>query len=267
MKKFLISAVIFLSAISGGMSEGRGSITVLGDSIASGYGLSEYVSGNDYSAPESFGNLLGAESTHYENYAVDGRRSEELLAAVSDETDPIVRSVAEADNVIISIGGNDFLKPLLDGIKTAALTDTDFFISLLEGEVSSGSISEYTNNILQSALTAAKAVDVNGSVSNIRKIVEKISELNPGARIILLTVYDPFAGNVLLTAASEAAEEKLSELNEGIKSLAGSNVYVADIYRAFKGHEAEYTNIGRLDIHPNSAGHNRIYEVLSEITR
>lgn len=264
MKKLLISAVIFLSAIAGSISEGRGSITVLGDSIASGYGLSEYISGNDYSAPESFGNLLGAESAHYENYAVDGRRSDELLAAVSDENDPIVRSVTNADNVIISIGGNDFLKPMLEAIKTAALTDTDFFMSVLEGSVSSKNISDYTNNILKSAIEAAKAVDAEGSVGNIRKIVEKISSLNPDARIILLTVYDPFAGNVLLTAVSDAAEEKLFELNEGIKSLAGGNVYVADIYEEFKTHESEYTNIGRLDIHPNGAGHNRIYEVLSE---
>ncbi len=265
MKKLLITAVIFLSAISGSISENRGSITVLGDSIASGYGLREYVSGNDYSAPESFGNLLGAESPRYENFAVDGRRSDELLTAVSDENDPIVRSVSTADNVIISIGGNDFLKPMLEAIKTAALTDTDFFTSVLEGDISPESISGYSNNILQSALTAAKAVDVDSSVSNIRRIVEKILSLNPEARIFLLTVYDPFAGNVLLAAASEAAEEKLTELNGGIRSLAGANVYIADIYEEFKGHEAEFTNIGRLDVHPNGAGHNRIYEVLSEM--
>lgn len=265
MKKFLISAVIILSAVSGSISERHRSVTVLGDSIASGYGLSEYVAGNDYSAPDSFGNLLGAESEHYENFAVDGRRSEELLAAVSDKNDPLVRSASEADDIIISIGGNDFLKPLLDGIKTAALADTDFFISVLEGDISAGKISEYSNNILQSALTAAKNVDVENSVGNIRRITEKLSALNPDSRIILLTVYNPFAGNVLLTAAVEAAEEKLAELNNGIKSLAGGNIYVADIYEEFKGHEAEYTNIGRLDIHPNSAGHNRIYEVLSEM--
>ncbi len=265
MKKLLISAVIFLSTISAGASARQESVTVLGDSIASGYGLTDYVSGNNYSAPESFGNLLGAEGRKYENYAVDGRRSDELLAAVNDENDSIVRSVSDADNVIISIGGNDFLKPLLDGIKTAALTDTDFFMSVLEGEISADSISAYSNNILQSALTAARSVDVDGSVSNIRKITEKITTLNPDARIILLTVYNPFAGNVLLTAASDAAEEKLAELNGGIMSLAGGNICVADVYEAFKGHEAEFTNIGRLDIHPNGAGHNRIYEVLAEI--
>lgn len=266
MKKLLIGAAIFLTMLSADPTpEKRGGVTVIGDSIASGYGLSEYVSGNNYSALDSFGNLLGAESREYENYAVDGRKSEELLAAFSDKNDPLVRSVSETDNIIISIGGNDFLKPMLDAIKTRAFTDTDFFLSILEGDISSGTISEYSNGILQSALTAARNVDVDGTVGNIRKITDRISALNSDARIILLTVYNPFAGSVLLTAASEAAEEKLAELNNGIKSLAGGNIFVADIYEVFKGHEAGYTNIGRLDIHPSSAGHYKIYEAVSEI--
>ncbi len=266
MKKILIGAAIFLTAISGNLpSKKYSSITVIGDSIASGYGLSEYVSGNNYSALDSFGNLLGAESEEYENYAVDGRRSDELLAAFSDKNDPLVRSVSDADNVIISIGGNDFLKPMLDAIKMQALTDTDFFLSILEGDISAGNISEYSNGILQSALTAAREVDVDGTIGNIRRITEKISSLNPDTRVILLTVYDPFAGNVLLAAAAEAAEEKLAELNGGIKSLAGGNIFAADIYEVFKGHEAGYTNIARLDIHPSSAGHYKIYETITEI--
>jgi len=62
-----------------------------------------------------------------------------------------------------------------------------------------------SNGILQSALTAAREVDVDGTIGNIRMITEKISSLNPDARVILLTVYDPFAGNVLLDAAAAAA--------------------------------------------------------------
>lgn len=267
MKKFLVAAAIFLSAVSGARAaEDRENITVAGDSIASGYGLSEYVSGNNYSALDSFGNLL-ASSGHYENYAVDGRKSKELLDAFSDNGAPLVKSVSNADSVIISIGGNDFLKPMLDAVKTAALTDADFFLSILRGDISAGKVSDYSNNILQSALTAARDVDVGKSVSNIEKITEKINELNPRAKIIILTVYNPFAGNVLLAAASEAAEEKLAELNGGIRALAdsNSNVIIADVYEAFKGHESEFTNIGRLDIHPNSSGHFRIYELLSEL--
>ncbi|MCM1165762.1 MAG: SGNH/GDSL hydrolase family protein [Lachnospiraceae bacterium] len=265
MKKLLIGAAMLLTMLSGSAPKKYGSLTVVGDSIASGYGLSEYVSGNNYSALDSFGSLLGAESAHYENFAADGRRSDELLSVLSDDSAPLTRSASEADSVIISIGGNDFLKPMLDAIKTQALTDTDFFLSILEGDISANGISEYSNGILQSALTAARAVDVNATVGNIRRITERIKTLNPAAQIVLLTVYNPFSGNVLLTAASEAAEEKLSELNGGIKALADDTIVIADVYGAFKGHEAGYTNINRLDIHPSSAGHHKIYETLSEI--
>lgn len=266
MKKLLVCAAFFLSMISGNTPPGKsGGLLVLGDSIASGYGLSEYIPGNDYSALDSFGSLLSARFDGYENYAVDGRRSDELLAAFDEPDGAVAPAVTGADTVVISIGGNDFLKPMLDAVKTRALTDGDFFTAILEGSINAESISEYSNGILQAALTAAKEVDVNASVSNIRRITEKVSELNPDADIVLLTVYDPFAGNVLLTAASEAAEEKLGELNEGIRSLESGHVMTADIYEAFKGNEGAYTNISRLDIHPSSAGHFRIYEVISEL--
>lgn len=266
LKQLLIGAAVFLTLIATGSPPKKyGRVTVIGDSIASGYGLSEYVSGNNYSALDSFGNLLGAESREYENFAADGKKSDELLADFYDKDSPLIRSLQNTDNVIISIGGNDFLKPMLDAVKTRALTDTDFFSSILEGDISAGTISEYSNSILQSALDAARKVDVEHTVYNIRVITDIISSLAPDAKIVILTVYNPFSGNVLLSAASDAAEEKLSELNEGIKSLEGGNVFTADIYEVFKGHAAGYTNIGRLDIHPSSAGHYKIYEALADV--
>lgn len=264
MKKLLLCAVFFISLVSGNAPSEK-SLLVLGDSIASGYGLSEYVAGNDYSALDSFGSLLGAEFGEYENRAVDGRRSDELLAAFDEADGAVAEAAANADTIIISIGGNDFLKPMLDAVKTRALTDGDFFTAILEGNISAESISAYSNGIMRSALDAARGVDVESTVGNIRRITERIAALNPDADIILLTVYEPFAGNVLLSAASEAAAEKLGELNDGIRSLAGEHVLTADIYEAFKGNENAYTNISRLDIHPSSAGHFRIYEVISEI--
>ena len=80
-----------------------------------------------------------------------------------------------------------------------------------------------------------------------------------------MTVYDPFSGNVLLKAASEVAAERLSVLNARISKLRGGNVKVIDVYGAFDGKAGEYTNINKLDIHPNAEGHNRIYELLKEV--
>ena len=243
---FTVAAVV--SAVSS-----LGNLTVIGDSIASGYGLPGYVSGDDYSAPGSFGSILSGEAEDYANLAVDGRKSGELLAALSDGE--MADAVSAADNVVISIGGNDFLKPLFSAVKKEAITDTTIIQAILDGTFKAEMISEYTNRIMNAALSAGEEVDAAAIVDNIRQITERIHELNPEAKIVLLTVYNPFNGNVLLSAAGRVADEKLAELNNGIKSLESDYTAIADIYEAFRGKEAQTTNINKLDIHPNSEGH------------
>lgn len=237
---------------------GLGNLTVIGDSIASGYGLPGYVSGDDYSAPGSFGSILSGECEDYANFAVDGRKSGELLAALSGGE--IVDSVAAADNIVISIGGNDFLKPMFNAVKTEAITNTAIIQAILDGTFKADMISDYTNRIMTAALSAAENVDTAAITDNIRQITERVHELNPDAKIVLLTVYNPFNGNVLLSAAGKVADDKLAELNGGIKALESDYVTIADIYTAFRGKEGQTTNINKLDIHPNSEGHTIIGE-------
>lgn len=230
-----------------------GNLTIIGDSIATGYGLTGYVSGDNYSASGSFGSILSTESEDYRNLAVDGRKSSELLAALSEGE--MTEAISNADNIVISIGGNDFLKPLFTAIKKEAITDTTIIQAILDGTFKAEMISEYTNRILTAALSAAESVDTSAIAENIRQVTERIHELNPEARIVLLTVYNPFNGNVLLSAAGSVADEKLAELNGEIKSLESDCVKIADIYEAFRGKEGQTTNINKLDIHPNSEGH------------
>lgn len=239
-------------------------LTVLGDSIASGYGLSEYTAGNNYSAPLSFGNMLGAEFDNYRNFAVDGRTSRQLLDALIVPSGALANAVFDADCVVISIGGNDFLKPMISAVKKAAMGDDELWEAIFNGEFQAGMLGDYSQKILNSALDAAKQVDVEKTAENIRRCVENVQRVNPDAHIILMTVYDPFSGNVLLKAASDVAKERLSVLNAGIKALEGENVSVIDVNGAFDGKAGEYTNINKLDIHPNADGHYRIYEMLRE---
>lgn len=250
-------------SVMGSAVSGR-TLTVLGDSIASGYGLSEYTAGNNYSAPLSFGNMLGAEFDNYRNFAVDGRTSRQLLDALIVPSGVLANAVYGADCVVISIGGNDFLKPMISAVKKAAMGDYELFGAILNGEFQAGMLGDYSQRILNSALDAAKQVDVEKTAENIRRCVENIQRVNPDAHIILMTIYDPFSGNVLLKAASDVAKERLSVLNAGIMALESENVSVIDVNGAFEGKAGEYTNINRLDIHPNADGHYRIYELLKE---
>lgn len=241
------------------------SLTLLGDSIASGYGLAEYKAGNNYSAPLSFGNMLGAEFENYRNFAVDGRTSGQLLEALRTPDEALGKALSDADVIVISIGGNDFLQPMISAVKSAAFGDYELIAAIFKGEFRAEMLGEYSQRILNAALDAAKRVDVDKTAANIEGCVKLISELNPDAGIILMTVYDPFSGNVLLKAASEVAEERLGVLNAGIAALEGGNVKVIDVYGAFDGKAGEYTNINKLDIHPNAEGHNRIYELLKDV--
>ncbi len=84
------------------------SLTVLGDSIASGCMLPQYEAGNNYSAPLSFGNMLGSKFESYQNFVVDGRTTEELLNELRS-SEELAETVSNSDVIVISIGGNDFL--------------------------------------------------------------------------------------------------------------------------------------------------------------
>lgn len=269
MRKIVFCVLIFLTMLIpaapafGEKAESR-ALTVLGDSIASGYGLAEYKSGNNYSAPLSFGNMLGAEFDSYLNFAVDGRTSRQLLDALKAPNEALAEAVSGADVIVISIGGNDFLKPMLSAVKSAAVGDYELIAAIFKGEFRPEMLGEYTQRILNAALEAAKKVDAEQTADNIGRCVKLIEKLNPNAEIILMTVYDPFSGNTLLKAASDAAHERLSILNAGIMALESDNVKVIDVYGAFDGRAGEYTNINRLDIHPNTEGHYRIYELLQD---
>lgn len=268
MKKILLFAVIVsIAFIPSGRcfaNTGFGNAVVLGDSIASGYGLPDYIGGNNYSAPLSWGNLLGSECEHYENFARDGMTSEELLLLLEHPSDALLNSLKSADCVIVSIGGNDFLGKMMDAVKISALSDTETISALLNGEFRAEMLGEFSNRILNAVISAMRDADVEKTVSNTREILQIISRINPKAKIILLTLYNPFSGHILLSGISDTAEEILTELNSGFSEAARnfSNAKIADVHSAFAGSASEFTNINRLDIHPNEAGHARIYEVV-----
>ena len=236
------------------------SLTILGDSIASGCMLPQYEPGNNYSSPLSFGNMLGAGFESYQNFAVDGRTTEELLNALKSSDEELAAAVSNSDVIVISIGGNDFLQPMI----SAMMSNGELIASIFTEGYQPDMLDEVTQKILNSALEAAKNVDVKKTLDNISECVKLISNVNPDTEIILMTVYDPFPGNDLLSAASEVAQEQLSLLNFGITTLQGGKVSVIDVYGAFDGKADKYTNIGIMDIHPNADGHYRIYELLKK---
>lgn len=270
MKKMIsaaCAAALALTAASSAVSAESydGKLAVLGDSITSGYGLDGYVSGDNTSAADSFSNKLAADFSEYVNLAVDGRTSEELLEAL-DSDENVSAAVENAAAVVISIGGNDFLTPMMTAAQTAIMSDPDIMQGIMDGTVTVAEAMESNMDMInESVVSAAKQVDVQLTVDNIGSIVDKVTEISPDSEIYLLTVYNPFEGVDDMEKYFEAAESILPVLNSGISDIAEQdNVHLIDAYTAFNGHALEYTNIASVDIHPNKAGHEVIYDLICE---
>lgn len=239
-----------------------GSLVVLGDSIASGYGLSGYTAGDNYSAPDSFANRLGELYPEYRNFAQDGLTTDGLLTKLEDEE--TAAALSGADTVVVSIGGNDFLQPMLTAVITEAMENPDLIEALQGGD---GDLTEYLDimrELTDKLTSAAEAVDTAAVGDNAGEILGTVRELNPDCEIIILTVYNPFEDVEGMELFDVTAREKLAELNSEIAAAAEQNgAQVADVFTLFQGNAEKYTNIAAMDIHPSKDGHGAIYSLLT----
>ncbi len=241
-----------------------GSLVVLGDSIASGYGLPNYTAGNNYSAKDSFGNKLGAKSASYANFAVDGRTTEQLLTAI-DSTD-ISDKIKNADNVVVSIGGNDYLVPLDTTLMDAVSKDEELakLFTAENANPSEADVKRLTDKLQTVIADAMNKVDIDKTYDNLNGIFGKIRKLNPDCKIVTFTVYNPFEGNANMAFFDKTSQEMLNKLNTRIYAAAGINsVEVIDVYSLFKGKPRQYTNIAIMDVHPSKDGHALMYSKLA----
>lgn len=244
----------------------RKNLVVLGDSITTGYGLPGYISGDNYSAKDSFGNRLGSCYNNYTNFAVDGRTTAELLAAL--DSAEITAKIQNADSVVVSIGGNDYLVPLFKALIEAVQKDEELMnLFMNEGSTPSEADVKLLAEKLEPVMVeAVNAVDINKTFDNLNGIFSKIKKLNPDCEVVTLTVYNPFEGSEEMAFFDKTSETMLAKLNTKIYAAAGINsVKVIDVYTAFKGNAVKYTNISTMDVHPSKDGHGLIFDKLTEV--
>lgn len=241
------------------------SLLVLGDSISTGCMLYSYKKGNNYNT-QSYANLIArdlhlSQERSYNNLAADGQTSKELLLKIqSGEYD----SVIDSDLILITIGGNDLLGEFLDFLKES--------IGLDLIDISKTSINaDFTNPELMSKLNELISnIDSNISVfsDNFSKILAGIREKNKDAYIICQTVYNPLDCLPIPDTVKTIFDNKIKLINNNLRScvkLQNSEnicVEVIDVYHLFDGQSADMTNMLDGDIHPNQAGHKKIYEAV-----
>lgn len=258
MKKILctiILTLLMLSTLSVTVSatenEKYEKLLLLGDSITYGYGLE-----GDRDSCRSYGNQLrehlGVEWENFKNAAVNGDTSADLLALLPS----LQKEVKEADLIVITIGGNDLLGIIWGAVAAVGGNAGDIIAMLNDPAYVSKFLEKITMDVISNTIIKY-SVNMSGIVSYIRSN-------NPNARVLFLAQYDPMSGLELGTpgqVTSSALKLLNTQMRESVE--AGGCEYL-DVYTPFVGKAAELTNMLSADIHPNQAGHDKIFEIISK---
>lgn len=248
-------------------------ITFLGDSIPAGVGLDGYAVG--VTPPDSYPALLEAKykeenkdvcNAKSVNLANSGDTSQQLWQKVG--TSSFDNSMLASDVIVISIGGNDIMKPILEFVYTdLKITTQDDFKKFDTKTLMQPETMQKINAVLD---TVTKNVET--FAETLPKIISSLKEKVPKATIIVQTVYNPLDSNPSFSMLSGLVGAKISALNNVITSNAkaadGKDSYiVCDVATAFAGKSSQYTNIDKFDIHPNVEGHKKISELVDQIVK
>ena len=275
--------------------ESKGNLVILGDSISSGYGLDE----SEYNYGEILGEYLDYDT---ENFAVPGLTTAGLIEKLADEN--VKNAVSNADMIVVSIGGNDFISTARDVFsekygEIVDITDLNAIFTMFKSDVMKAlaTLSNlYTTKFPQACDTA---------IANIEEISSTIYSLNPDAEVVFQNIYDPFQIDeeryekyILADATYKNGYNGLKRavyynisatktyegnypvsFNVRINDAVG-NAHVADICGAFTADEVRdddltqpYGNVSYFtdifdtynrDFHPNQKGHLEIASAILE---
>ncbi len=262
-------------------------ILAIGDSISAGYGLSDRQA-------ECFVSLMAQAGDSVINHAVDGNKATDIISQLTDtENENYVspEDIKNAHVVTITCGGNDMMSLLYEKIaieyqsvhpRKQKITPDEVLGKLAEGNVYAMAAAIHVLDIDDEAYymnDGEFGVRLDEFITNLLWITDYIHSLNPDARILVATQYNPyveFEKSSGLGVLYSGMEDGATRLNEEITENAPNGGYVVcDVKSAFDsyvGNEDLYNanpdldNIN-LDFHPSKAGHEVIAEVFRKEVR
>ena len=197
---------------------------LLGDSIAEGYGI-------ENSDEACYGKIVADTNGYsYLNYAVVATDSSDLLSRLENYSS-YQSAIAWADIISLSIGANDYLaNPSAVSLTVGALFKLNY-------------------------KTLDKIAD--GFYDNLCLIIDRMTELNPDAVILLQKVYSVWYG--FAANAFDAAASRCNAVIEKYAAEHPGKVVICDITPAMNGiHE----NLADDCVHPNAAGNVAIARIV-----
>lgn len=272
----LAVALCMVPALARAAEPSQGTYLALGDSITSGYGLSDPDS-------QSFAALVADELSLELNdaYASDkGLTSSDLL--VMFQYEDFQNTVSEASLISVTIGGNDVMNALYaylaDAWSTAnpdkAMTADEVREVLETGDAATkNALIALAADVLPEFFTSDEAQTALESLSeNLGEIVYAIKVFNPNAPLVIVNQYNPYAHLGATADLIPQIKEIVAAFDAGVQSLnaiiaegsATGNYVVADSYAAFAAAAGNPCNASvslaevNLDFHPNAYGHELI---------
>lgn len=235
--------------------------TALGDSIASGYALSDYTvekgSENSYVSyvERSLADIYGERGVVTEKIVVNGLTTDGLIEKIGKNKN----KVRNADIITVTIGSND-LMTIFRRVMKKHLGDID--LSALKD---SNNIQDYICAYEKLLLTKGE-LENSGELDNAcRDFPKKLDKLfgiikgaAPDADVYVTNIYNPFKGiEVSGINFFDFAEKYISEINRVIAE--NKSCTAVDIHSAFINAEQNAVNIQddafSFDPHPNLNGH------------
>ena len=247
------------------------SYVALGDSITTGYGLSD----EEVAFPVL---VAGETGTTLTNLAVDGETSASLLEKMNDAD--VSAAVQSADVITLTIGGNDLMNALYAYLadKDPTLGTPDEIADKFSNGSFTGNLPSLIEYIISFPISENYTTALQNFESNLKAIISQIKLYNSDVKLVVATQYNPY-GHIdtsMISIFFDNIDVALAVFETGVTALnkminTDINYSVADVYTAFKNANTAENQLCNasfslsdidLDIHPNAEGHKMIAEVV-----
>lgn len=217
----------------------------------------------------------GGSSVGYQNLSVPGDTAQDLYERVKSAG--YAAAIAEADLITVNIGGNNLLQPIIALVQSLYPTATT--LEALNGAITAYPYPLYAllEKLQDSTSPESKMLSstlLAGVVSfNIYwpLTIREIRKLEPKAEIYVNTLYSPVPQGHPL---SMLLNPYIKAINLSIKGYQSRYTYrVVDVYSAFAPVTTQVVGFNisvspfNVDIHPNDAGHQLIFNTLKNRLR
>ncbi len=254
----------------------------LGDSISAAYGLAS-------PETEGFPYLIAGEAAYtISNHAVSGYTAEDI--AVQLESGALDDTIADAELITITCGGNDLMALLYEAIAArynaqmnTKITAQDVVNVMIGGSSAANRtmlilcakwvlLGEENKGTLPFAESQVFEAGLAEYTEHMEDVMAYIRSLNDRANVIVATQYNPYKlfASSDFEALAIGCGDGAKRLNETITNNAAAFDYVtADVYTAFETAEENLCNAAlsplNIDFHPNAAGHAVIAETFLSV--